>query len=173
MASTSLMRNCGFLVTATDNIKDYWPSGMFNRHYYILDDDITETRIEEEFDFVSCVSVLEHIEAFDKAVACMFKLLRSGGHLAMTFPYNESKYIANVYELPGAGYGQDIPYICQVFFRCEIDGWLRDDRGRIVQQEYWRFWQGDYWTFGDQVLPPLQVGENDRHQLTCILLQKS
>ena len=36
-----LIRNCGPLVTAIDNINDYWPSGMSNRHYYVLDKDIT------------------------------------------------------------------------------------------------------------------------------------
>ena len=30
-----LMRSCGFMVTAIDNVRDYWPKGMVNRHYYI------------------------------------------------------------------------------------------------------------------------------------------
>ena len=34
-----LMRNCGYLVTATDNVRDYWSSGMLNRHYHVIDDD--------------------------------------------------------------------------------------------------------------------------------------
>ena len=42
-----LMRNCGPLVTATDNVKDYWNRGMVNRHYHVLDDDIRRTRLRE------------------------------------------------------------------------------------------------------------------------------
>jgi 2-polyprenyl-3-methyl-5-hydroxy-6-metoxy-1,4-benzoquinol methylase len=49
-----LMRNCGCLVTATDNVRDYWPSGMINRHYHIIDDDITDTRLSEKFDAITC-----------------------------------------------------------------------------------------------------------------------
>lgn len=40
-----LMRTCGFHVTAADNINDYWTGGMFNRPFYILDDDIKKPRL--------------------------------------------------------------------------------------------------------------------------------
>lgn len=40
-----LMRNCGSLVTATDNIRDYWPSSMVNRHYYVINDDIQKLKL--------------------------------------------------------------------------------------------------------------------------------
>ncbi|CAB5159687.1 hypothetical protein D3OALGA1CA_4965 [Olavius algarvensis associated proteobacterium Delta 3] len=48
-----LMRNCGCLVTATDNKRDYWPNGMHNRHYHVIDDDITATRLSDTFDFIT------------------------------------------------------------------------------------------------------------------------
>lgn len=32
-AVPSVMRTCGPIVTASDNVRDYWPHGMFNRHY--------------------------------------------------------------------------------------------------------------------------------------------
>ena len=44
-----LMRICGFVVTATDNGRDYWPHGLLNRHFYILDDDITATKLKQQF----------------------------------------------------------------------------------------------------------------------------
>ena len=44
-----LVRNCGFLVTATDNVHDYWPSGMLNRHYHVVDDDITNSHLKDTF----------------------------------------------------------------------------------------------------------------------------
>lgn len=171
-ALPQLMRNCGFLVTAIDNVRDYWPSGMFNRHCHVINDDITDTRIDETFDFITCISVLEHIEAYDKAIANMFKLLKTNGCLALTFPYNEKRYVSNVYQLAGAGYGQDAPYICQAFSRNEIEKWLTLHNARMVDQEFWQFWEGEFWTLGDQITPPRQVTPADKHQFTCLLLQK-
>lgn len=96
-----LMRNCGFLVTAIDNVRDYWPSGMINRHYHIIDDDITDTHLSDTFDLITCISVMEHIHNFDDAIRNMFSLLKPKGYLLMTFPYNEENYVKNVYKLQG------------------------------------------------------------------------
>jgi SAM-dependent methyltransferase len=167
-----LLRNCGCLVTATDKIKGYWPCGMVNRHYYIIDDDITESRLHGEFDFITCVSVLEHIENSDAAMNNIFRLLAPGGYLLLTFPYSEGKYIRNVYELPGSSYGQDFPFICQSYSRTDLDRWVRDNNGLIVEQEYWQFWEGAYWTLGRQIVPPRKTHTQGPHQLTCIVLQK-
>jgi len=167
-----LLRNCGFLVTATDNIHDYWPTGMRNRHYHIIDDDITETRLTGVFDFICCVSVLEHIRRSDDAVRNMFSLLKPKGHLILTFPYSETNYIKNVYDLPGASYGKGAAYIAQSYSRKELTRWLEENPGSIVDQEYWQFWDGEYWTVGQQVIPPKKVTSKDKHQLTCVLIQK-
>ena len=74
-----LMRNCGFLVTAIDNIKDYWHHGMTNRHYHVINDDITRSCLDGPFDLVSCISVLEHIPYHQKAIENIFRLLKPGG----------------------------------------------------------------------------------------------
>lgn len=167
-----LLRNCGFLVTATDNVREYWPTGMFNRHYYIIDDDITHTKLSDKFDLITCISVLEHIENSDVALWNMFALLNPSGYIILTFPYNERCYVRNVYELPGSCYGQTASYITQSYARNDLNRWLKNNHGVIVEQEYWQFWDGDYWTVGTQVIPPKKVTADDRHQLTCILLQK-
>ena len=167
-----LIMNCGFLVTAIDNIHDYWPEGMVNRHFYILQDDITKTQLTKEFDFITCISVLEHIKKFDEAVGSMFRLLRPGGHLIITCPYNEEKYIDNVYEMEDASYGQDLPYVCQMYSRNEINRWISYNSARLIDQEFWQFWTGELWTFGELLSPPRQVSPVERHQLTCMLLQK-
>src|SRR5215472_610341 len=111
-ALPNLIRTCGPVVTAIDNIRDYWPEGMVNRHFHIKDEDATRS-ITGSYDMVTCISVLEHIKAHDDAVRSMLKALNPGGHLVMTFPYNENRYIENVYSLPGAGYGSDLPYVAQ------------------------------------------------------------
>jgi hypothetical protein len=39
-------------------------------------------------------------------------------------------------------------------------------------QEYWQCWDGDFWTVGEQIIPPRRVGPLDKHQLACVLLGK-
>lgn len=167
-----LMRNCGFEVTAIDNVCDYWTDKMINRHYHVIDDDITATRLTQKFDFVTCVSVLEHIKDHNNAVKSMFSLLNPGGYLILTFPYNEGKYCENVYKLPNASYGQNAAYVGQAYSRANIDYWLEQNNGRIVEQEYRRYWDGEYWTEGEQVIPPKEVSSDDKHQHSCLLIQK-
>jgi 2-polyprenyl-3-methyl-5-hydroxy-6-metoxy-1,4-benzoquinol methylase len=167
-----LMRNCGFLVTATDNVRDYWPTGMQNRHYHVIDDDITQSRLDESFDLITCVSVLEHIERAADAVGNMFRLLNQNGYLILSFPYNERTYVRNVYDLAGSSYGQGLSYITQSYSRAEVERWVAENNGVIVEQEYWQFWDGDYWTLGNQIIPPRKVTAADKHQHTCMLLRK-
>lgn len=168
-----LIRNCGCLVTAADNIRDYWSHGMFNRHYYIINDDITETSLTDSFDLITCVSVLEHIAKPDDAVRNMFTLLKGDGYLILTFPYNESSYIKNVYDLPMASYGKNAPYITQSYSRGDLQRWLKENQAIVVSQEYWQLWTGEYWTQGELVVPPKRTTEKDNHQLTCVLLRKN
>ena len=168
-----LMRNCGCLVTAIDNVHDYWPAGMLNRHYHVVDDDITKTRLSNTFDLITCISVLEHIKKPDDAIRNMFSLLKQSGHLIMTFPYNERSYVRNVYELSGSSYGKGEPYITQSYSRSELERWLWENHGEIVDQEYWQFWDKAHWTVGMQLIPPRRVTVDDKHQLTCILIQKN
>lgn len=171
-ALPSLIRNCGCLVTATDNVRDYWPSGMTNRHYCVIDDDITATKLTGNFDLVTCVSVLEHITEPDAAVKNMISLLNPGGHLILTFPYSETTYVRNVYELPGSSYGRGLPYITQSYSRLDLDRWLASSGAKISDQEYWQCWSGNHWTVGEQVIPPRKVSIRDRHQLTCVLIER-
>lgn len=167
-----LMRNCGCLVTAVDNIKDYWPSGMANRHYHVINDDITDSRLHDKFDLITCISVLEHIETPEAAIRNMLNLLNPNGYLILTFPYTENKYTKNVYKLHGSSYGQNAPYITQSYSRNELSKWLKDNDGVIIEQEYWQFWDGDFWTIGNQIIPPLKVSVEDKHQISCVLIQK-
>ncbi len=168
-----LMRNCGCLVTAIDNIQDYWSLGMINRHYHVIHDDIRHTKLTSKFDFITCISVLEHIENAKDAVRSMLGLLNDDGHLILTCPYSEREYVRNVYKLPGSSYGQSAPYITQSFSRKELDSWLQDDDVSIVEQEYWQFWDGDFWTVGQQIIPAKRASADDKHQLTCIHIHKT
>lgn len=171
-ALPSLMRTCGPVVTAIDNVRDYWRAGMVNRHFHIKDEDATKG-ISGKFDLVTCISVLEHIPAHDAAVASMLEALNPGGYLALTFPYNEGQYIDNAYALPDAGYGRDAAYVAQIYSRRELDRWFGKPGVHIVQQEYWRVFSGRFWTVGETLKPALQTGQDELHQLTCLLIRKN
>lgn len=167
-----LMRNCGFHVTATDNIRDYWSTGMFNHHFHIIDDDITDTNLTVKFDFITCISVLEHIHKYDAAVESMSNLVSSGGYIALSFPYNEKKYEKNVYELSDSCVDpKSFPFVTQAFSREQIDTWASRFGLTILKQEYWQYFTGEYWATGQPIVPPKLVTSEERHQITCILFK--
>jgi 2-polyprenyl-3-methyl-5-hydroxy-6-metoxy-1,4-benzoquinol methylase len=168
-ALPSLMRTCGPVVTAIDNVRDYWPEGMVNRHFHVRDEDATRS-ISGSYDLITCISVLEHIQTADAAIEVMLEALNPGGHLVLSFPYNERQYVPNVYALAGAGYGQDLPYVAQVYSRAELSRWFRN--ARIVKQEYWRVFSGALWTFGETLRPPVAATANELHQLTCLVVAR-
>lgn len=168
----AMLRNCGFHVTATDNVIDYWPSGLMNRHWYVLNDDITRTNLKGHFDVVICAGVLQHVTRHVDAVRCMFDVLSPGGYLIISCPYNEREYVPNAYDLPRAGYGKGNPYICQQHSGVHRDRWVRENHGKLVIQEHWRIFSGAYWTYGEVLKPPVRTSADEVHQFTCMLLRK-
>lgn len=168
-----IMYTCGSVVTATDDITKNRAKGVINRHFYIIDDDITKTNLSSKYDLITCISVLEHIPDYNAAVKNMFKLLNPEGHLILTFPYNETTYINNVYKLSDSSYGKDNPYITQSFSGREVEQWIRENNATIIDQEYWQYWTGEYWTTGKQIIPPKKVTSKEKHQHSCILFRKN
>ena len=171
-AFPSLVRQCGLIVTAIDNIRDFWPTGMCNRHFYVQNDDIRATKLNQHFDMITCISVLEHIRDSGSAVRSMFQLLKPGGYIILTFPYNEQGYIENVYDLKGSNAPPGLPYITQAFCRSQVQNWLTEHKAQLVEQEYWRYFCGPYWSVGERLTPPVQVNASELHQLTLLLLHK-
>ena len=168
-----LMQTCGVKVTATDNIFDYWSKfGMFNRHFYVIDDDITKSKMDSTFDLITCISTLEHIVRFDDAMANMARLLNPNGHLILTCPFTANHYVDNVYQLPGSCVDPNVGYICQSFAQKNLDQWLKVTGLTVVQQEYWQCYKGKAWSVGEAVHPPKKVGPTELHQLTCLLLKR-
>ena len=173
-ALPSLLSTCGFVVTATDNVRDYWPPGMLNRHWHTVDDDIRDSALAGPFDAVVCVSTLEHIPEHVAAMRQMLRLTRPGGHVIVTAPYNETRYHPNVYSAPEASYGKDLPYPAQSFSRAQVNDWLALEYPAVlVHQEYWQCFTGDLWTFGDRLRPPRRAAlAEDPHQLGCLTIQR-
>jgi 2-polyprenyl-3-methyl-5-hydroxy-6-metoxy-1,4-benzoquinol methylase len=166
-----LLRTSGCHVTAIDNVDDYWPTAIINRHWHVLKDDIRSPVVKGPFDFVVCVSVIEHMRDHHAALSAMAKLVDSDGHFVLTTPYSEHRSVPNVYAEPGAAYGQDLPYICRSSSRKELGEWLEITNTEIVLQEYWRCWTGLFWAQGERYLVPEQVTADESHQLTCLLLR--
>jgi SAM-dependent methyltransferase len=167
-----LLVGCGFRVTAIDEVAGYWgPAGFFNRHFYVQRDDIRHPNLRQRFDFITCCNVMSTISDDQAAVAGMFRMLKPGGHLFLSFPYNETHSVDNAYELPDAGYGQNARYGCRIYSRAEIEAWLRQQSAELVEQEYYRVFTGAYWTVGERVTPA-HVTVDDLHHFTAIVIRR-
>ena len=166
-----ILSTCGYDIKAIDKIDGYW-SSYFNRHYKIINDDITNPILNETFQFATCLSVLEHIPNHLAAMKNMHKLLDKNGYLVLSFPYNENEYHEDIYKHPKAGYGKEANFITQVYSRREIDEWQNATSFKIIDQEYYKVFSGDLWTIGERVTPCTKVENTELHHLTCILLQK-
>ena len=172
-ALPSIMRTCGAVVTAIDNVHDYWTKGMVNPHFHIIHDDITASKLTAKFDLITCISTPEHITHYDMAVENMFQLLKPEGHLIITCPYNEQDYCADVYKEPTSSeLKKKHPFVTQAFSRENVTHWLGTNGGILVEQQYWQFYTGRYWTEGERIQPPVSVEANHSHQITCLKLKK-
>ena len=167
-----MLRNSGLLVTAIDNIKDYWPKGMVNRHFHVVNDDIKNTKLTKTFDVITCISVLEHIQDHRAAMKSMYKLLNPGGTLILTCPYANHQYALNVYDLPESSVTEKFSFVTQSFSENDRARWMQDSLFELVDEEYWQFFEGEFWTCGKKLESPLKVDKKDRHQICCMAFRK-
>jgi SAM-dependent methyltransferase len=167
-----LLVGCGFRVTAIDEIAGYWgPVRFFNRHFYVQHADIRRANLSAQYDAVTCLNVMSTIAEDRVALAGMLAALHPGGRLVLSFPYNETAPVANVYELPEAGYGRDARYRCRIYARADVDAWLEQYGLEIIEQEYYRTFGGELWTMGGRETPR-RVSVAQRHHFTAIVLRR-
>jgi SAM-dependent methyltransferase len=166
-ALPALMRTCRAAVTAIDNIRDYWPRGMVNRHWHVVDDDITRPRLSQTFDLVTCVSVLEHIADQVAAVRGLYALTRPGGHAIVTTPFGQVGH-PNVYTLAGSR-GTANPYICRQHSPADLAEWEKIGF-TVADREYWRVFDSPYWSVG--AVLPQPVRSDEPAHVACLLLQR-
>ncbi len=168
----ALVSGCGYHVTALDEVVSYWQASVFNRHFYVLHQDITKPELDRKFGIITCLSTLEHIRKHTQAVSAMAGLLKAGGILVLTVPYNEHCYVPNVYALPEASYGQEAPYICQVFCRNTLEEWISSTSLVLCRQSYFQVFSGQMWSFGNRLQPMKEVAVNEPHHLSGIVLRR-
>ncbi len=174
-----LVARTGIAVTAIDNMESPWRGRVlnrqwfFNRHYYVVRDDVTRPKLRQQFDCVTCLSALELIDDHRAAVRGMFSLLKPGGFLILSCPYNERRYVENAYALTNGVDRQASGAICRQYSRAELDGWLADNGGELVESELYRCFTGEFWTMGERLTPPVRVGKDDTHHLACLLIQRT
>jgi SAM-dependent methyltransferase len=168
-----LLADCGFHVTAIDEFSRYWgASRPFNRHFLVQHDDITQSRLRGGgLDALTCLNVMMAIVDDLAAIAGMFRLVRPGGILVLSFPYNELQPVENVYALPDAGYGQNFRFPCRVYSRADISRWLGEHPGECIAQEFYKMFTGEFWTMGERV-PPRLVGVDEPHQFSTVVLRR-
>jgi SAM-dependent methyltransferase len=168
-ALPAMLRTCGFMVTAIDSVDDYWARGLFNRHWYVLNDDVRRSSLPAaRFDSITCVSVLEHISDPILAMRGIHRLLKPGGALVLTTPFGAVGH-PNVYTLDGSYSGQT-RYSCRQSMPDDLADWLSIGF-RLESAEYWQFFEdSEYWSCGPLLRPPRQT-ESPVH-LGCFLLVK-
>ncbi len=169
-----LLRNCGYVVTGIDNVRGYWPNGMVNRHWTVLDVDIVNNpaeKLKKKFEAITCISVLEHVEDHRRAIQHMAELLEPGGSLIVTMPYSHHNPDPNVYARPDALYGKDAPHICRSLSASELESWLSTGI-TLERRELWRLFTGPVWATGERCAWRQVETEDQPHQLGCFLFRK-
>lgn len=161
-AFPALMRSCNVEVSAIDSSKKR------NKYFPVIRDSILNPiKINgKKFDFITCISVLEHIVDYETAVKNMAYMLNPSGTLVMTFPYNEKEFNEDAYSMNGAEYRWK-GNIARIYSREKIEGFCKYGI-TIDAQEIWQIFDGEYWAHGNRVEVPKIVTSSDKHQLMCV-----
>lgn len=168
----------GWRVLAVDNVTDYWPRGrlgirwgLFNPYFHVRKVDILREKVGT-FDIVTCISTFEHVTNRRGLFCSMAEALNPGGALLLTTPYREQGGVPNAYDLPNSdAYGLKLPYGCAVMDRNELDALARSTGLEIADIQYWRFYEGAFWSQGAQLSHGVRVDRESDHQIACIELQ--
>ena len=165
-AFPAIFRTCGFKTTAIDF------SSLFNTHYPVEFGDITAYASGRSFDAVTCISTLEHVEDHDKAVDNMFALLRPGGVLILTIPYNERTFIKDIGEVPNALAEVKTNHLTRVFSGELVRQWEDRHAWRIVDRMYVSMFTGAHFGLGTALPHPVQVDDPEDADLLLAVFEK-
>jgi ubiquinone/menaquinone biosynthesis C-methylase UbiE len=115
----------------------------------IIVDDITHRTLRErQFDGVFCISTLEHIPDYMKAVENMARIVKPDGVVILTFPFSH-EYIPNTVE----------GHYTQSFSWTETEAML-EYLPRAFHSQYWKCWTGQQWRQGEREPYPTVVNSS-------------
>lgn len=154
-----LLSYCGYKVEAVDlNPNNYF--------FDVKSKDISKSPYRENrYDFVTCISVLEHIPDYDSAVKNMIAGLKQGGILILTTPFSQSGYVDN-YLLDS---DPKTKKLCHKFSRDNIEKWVKDNNLEKADEKFFR--SGLYTPPSYKPEKPIESNE-DEADLVCLALRK-
>jgi 2-polyprenyl-3-methyl-5-hydroxy-6-metoxy-1,4-benzoquinol methylase len=155
-----LVASCGYNVTATDAKVGWWHH-HFNRHYPVIKDDILKSKLKDKFQFITCISTIEHIGDSYTAIRNMVALLEQNGYLLLTFPYNQDTYYEDVY-------GWGLSYITQQINDRLLTNWTSINNLAITEMNIYKVFDSKKWGQGNRIRPVI----DEKGNLMCILFQK-
>jgi SAM-dependent methyltransferase len=156
-----LLSRCGYKVDAIDNWADFWKYTPPNRHFHVIGDDITDPKkVTAQYDAITCISTLEHLENHDAALQHIAWLLRRGGHFILTTYVTDKQYRYDTYQ-----HGLR-DYITKSFTSFQVELWRQWYFGYLCNEEHYIGFTGDYWNEGDRISPPWHT-KTDDYNLGC------
>lgn len=156
-----LLSYCGYDVDAID----LEPNNYFVK---VKKEDIASVAKKEngKYDFITCISVLEHIPDFDSAVKNMAECCKTGGVIILTTPWSSKHFVENYLKCMNPNTSK----LCHIYSRSNIEKWLQDNSLQIVKEAYFK--SGIY--SAPQYIPikpvPASMEEAD---LVCLAMKKA
>jgi len=131
----------------------------------LIRDDIVETILPaNSADAVLCISTLEHITHYDKAVSSMKKILIEEKPLLITVPFNIHTTDVEIVRQTSVSF-------THCFGPAHIDHWI-SLVGEHFQSRYFKCWTGEKWRVGDRLLYPEEVSREDADMIILELVKR-
>lgn len=161
------------MITASD-LKGSYYNVFHNHHIHVVKDNITKSRFDDaSFDVITCISTLEHIPDFNKAISEMTRLLKPGGFLILTFPYQYEEFQEDVYKLKDSNaYDKHIKFITRSYSDKEISSWIEKHGLSEDKVSYYRGFEGKFWSTGKRIQFPFFVDNKKEANGICLTLKK-
>jgi len=155
-----LVASCGYDVTASD-FKMGWWQHHFNRHYPVIKDNILKSKLKGKYQFITCISTVEHVGDSYTAITNMVALLEPNGYLLLTFPYNQDIYYEDVY-------GWELSHITQQINDRLLTNWISINNLAIAEMEIYKVFDSEKWGQGNRIRTVI----DEKGNLMCVLLKK-
>ncbi|MFA6088646.1 MAG: class I SAM-dependent methyltransferase [Candidatus Woesearchaeota archaeon] len=119
------------------------------------------------FDIVFCISTLEHVKEYEKAILEMNRICKPQGLIVVTTPFCCNEYIKDTIGLP-----KTKKYSCNhAYSLSQYEKWT-NIIGTIEEKKIWRAWSGPSWRKGERFFIPKPVSEEKDADLIAVCWRK-